>query len=42
MVKIYYNRVVLREMLFSEVPTKFKEKVREMLLEKGREDLIDE
>lgn len=42
MVKIWFNRVVLGEVKFSEVSPKYKEKVRAMLIEKGREDLIDE
>ena len=42
MVKVWFNRVVLGEVLFSEVSPKYKEQVRTLLIEKGREDLINE
>ena len=42
MVKVWFNRVVLGEVLFSEVSEKYKEQVRALLIEKGREDLINE
>ena len=42
MVKVWFNRVILGEALFSEVTPKYKEQVRALLIEKGREDLIDE
>lgn len=42
MAKVYYNRVVLGNLPFSEVPEKFKETVKQMLIESGNEDLLNE
>lgn len=42
MAQLYADRVIKRKKLFSEVPKMYKEEVRHILVEKGREDLIDE
>lgn len=41
MTKVYYNRVILGSIKYSEVPNKFQEQVKKMLIENGRKDLIE-
>ena len=42
MVNIYVDLIIKRRKIFSQVPANLKEDVRNVLIEKGREDLIDE
>lgn len=42
MVNIYVDLIIKHRKIFSQVPTNLKEDVRNVLIEKGREDLIDE
>ncbi len=39
---LYAQQIILGKRTFSSVPAKLKEQVREILIESGCEDLIDE
>lgn len=42
MVNVYVDLIIKRKKKFSQVPANLKEDVKQVLIEKGREDLIDE
>lgn len=42
MVNIYVDLIIKRKKKFSQVPANLKEDVKQVLIERGREDLIDE
>lgn len=42
MVNIYVDLIIKRKKKFSQVPANLKEDIRQVLIERGREDLIDE